>query len=229
MLNVVDTVILDWDKLHRLIPSQFPPIGLFEEVVDPDDLDMAYAIESLTNDRIRQEVGDLNLVPLEQRISGVGSTPVMAAFTHIGIPSRFTDGTNYGVYYGAKYLNTAIKETVFHRENFLRRTNEPDTEITMRCYVNRVVSPLHDIRGIAFNELHDEEDYAIPQSFAKRMRDNGTDGLVYNSVRHVGGECVAVFNPKALSLPVQTEHFKYQWRKKENKIVNVLKVSKVYL
>jgi hypothetical protein len=153
----------------------------------------------------------------------------MAAFTHIGIPSRFTDGTNYGVYYGAKYLNTAIKETVFHREIFLRQTNEPDTEITMRCYVNRVVSPLHDIRGIAFNDLHDEEDYAIPQSFAKRMRDNGTDGLVYNSVRHVGGECVAVFNPKALSLPVQTEHFKYQWRKKENKIVNVLSVSKVCL
>jgi hypothetical protein len=38
-----------------------------------------------------------------------------------------------------------------------------------------------------------------------------------------------VFNPKALSLPVQTEHFKYQWRKKENKIVNVLSVSKVCL
>ena len=84
------------------------PINLFEEVVDPDELEIVFALEAMTNDRLLQEAGDLLLVPKEDRISGPGSSPIMAAFTHIGIPSRFTDGS-YGIYYGAKTLKTGLR------------------------------------------------------------------------------------------------------------------------
>jgi hypothetical protein len=70
MHNEVDTCLPHWEKLYRLGPSHFPPIDLFENVANPDDLDIIFAIESLTNDRLRQEAGDLALVPEEQRISG---------------------------------------------------------------------------------------------------------------------------------------------------------------
>lgn len=225
MRNEASVVKVGWGKLHRLIATQFPPIGLFEEVADAADLDIVFEIEAMTNDRIRQEVGDLDSVPAEDRVSGEGSTPVMAAFTHIGHPSRFTDGS-YGVYYGAKTLKTAIKETVYHREVFLRATNEPDTEITMRCYVNQVAKVLHDIRAETFESLHQAE-YAIPQSYAKTLRKSGSFGLVYNSVRDTGGECVAAFKPISVTIPVQAGHYKYVWRHKANKIVDVLLVSKV--
>lgn len=224
MPNEVNTVLPDWEKLHRLVPSHFPPIDLFENVASSDELDIIFAIESITNDRLREEVGDLALVPEEERISGPGSTPVMAAFTHISIPTRFTDGTEYGVYYGAKDLKTAFAETIFHREKFLSATHEPDTELTMRCYTNKVALELHDVRSEEFEHLY-ANDYTISQKFAKEMRTNGSNGLLYKSVRDEGGECVAAFKPKAVTIPVQSGHYKYIWSGKKQRIENILEIK----
>jgi hypothetical protein len=150
----------------------------------------------------------------------------MAAFTHISIPTRFSDGTEYGVYYGARYLDTAFAETIYHRENFLSATNEPDTELTMRCYINKVALELHDVRGDKFEHLY-ADDYASAQQFAKNMRINGSNGLLYKSVRNAGGECVAAFKPKAVTIPVQGGHYRYIWSAKKQKIENILEVNLV--
>ena len=158
-IHNVPLATLNWDRLFRLIPSHFPPIDLFENVASSEDLEIVFALEALTNDRLLEQVGNLALVPVEERISGKGSSPIMAAFTHIGIASRFTDGKWYGVYYGADSLQTAIAETKYHRAKFLATTNEPDTEITMRCYVNQVALPMHDIRGPKYDGLH-QQDYS---------------------------------------------------------------------
>ncbi len=40
-----------------MMQHQYPPIGVFESVTDPADLEMIYCIESLTNPRIRDEMG----------------------------------------------------------------------------------------------------------------------------------------------------------------------------
>ncbi|GAA0856624.1 RES family NAD+ phosphorylase [Aliiglaciecola litoralis] len=224
MPNEVNTVLPDWEKLHRLVPSHFPPIDLFENVASPDELEIVFAIESITNDRLREDVGDLALVPEEERVSGPGSTPVMAAFTHISIPTRFTDGTEYGVYYGARDLNTAFAETIFHRDKFLAATNEPDTELTMRCYINKVALELHDVRGDEFESLY-TDDYVAPQEFAKEIRAQGSNGLLYRSVRDEGGECVAAFKPKAVTIPVQGGHYKYIWSGKKQRIENILEIN----
>ncbi|MFC6673254.1 RES family NAD+ phosphorylase [Marinobacterium aestuariivivens] len=219
-------VLPDWERLHRLVPSHFPPIGLFETVADPEDLEIIYAIEALTNDRLRDEVGDLTLVPADERIAGPGSTPVMAAFTHTGLPSRFTGG-RYGVYYGARDLETAIAETVYHRERFLSATREHDTELTMRQYINKVALELHDVRDVGYGELYDPDSYDAPQAFAKVLRESGSNGLLYRSVRHDGGECVAAFRPKAVTIPVQGQHFRYVWSGHHQKVISVLSVSEI--
>ena len=214
----------DWDKAHRLVPSHFPPINLFEAVADPEDLEILYAVEALTNDRLRDETGNLSLVAAEDRIAGPGSTPVMAAFTHIGVPSRFTDGC-YGVYYAARDLQTAIAETRHHRENFLRATREPDTELTLREYVGKVTLPLHDIRHPHYSELHDPHDYGPSQRFARQLREQASPGLYYNSVRDPGGECIAAFKPRVLTIPAQGGHYRYVWSGLAQAITAVLKVE----
>ena len=89
----IPVVELDWGATYRLVPSRFPPISLFERVADAADLDVVYAVEALTNPRLRQEVGEISLVPAAERMSGAGSSPIMAAFTHLNpMGSRFTDG-----------------------------------------------------------------------------------------------------------------------------------------
>lgn len=201
----------EWDRAYRLISSAFPPVSVFEDILDPSQLEIAFAIEGMTNDRLLDEAGVLSRVPTEDRVSGPGSTPLMAAFTHIGTRSRFTDGS-YGVYYCASSIEAAIAETKFHRERFLAATQEPSLELTMRSYVNSLVEPLHDLR-VGYESLHDEDlnCYARCNSFARDLRESRSYGLAYNSVRMPGAECAAIFRPPAVTIPVQGAHYRYCW------------------
>lgn len=219
------TALPEWPKAYRVISSSFPPISVFEDVLDPGQLEIAFAIEAMTNDRLLDEAGVLSRVAREDRVSGPGSTPVMAAFTHIGAVSRFTDGT-YGVYYCASSIEAAIAETRYHRERFLAATQEPSLELTMRAYVNAVVEPLHDVR-VGYEGLHDPDMATYPHchSFARRLREKGSYGLVYNSVRMPGHECAAVLRPTAVTLPVQGSHYRYCWNGR--RIEHVLTVQKI--
>lgn len=126
---------IEWKPGWRSLASRFPPIQLFERVTAPEDLEAVIAVESLTNPRLRDEVGDIRLVPPEDRVSGPGAGVIMAAFTHLDpVGSRFSDGS-YGVFYAANDLDTAIAETRYHRERFMRATAEGRMEIDMRVYL----------------------------------------------------------------------------------------------
>jgi RES domain. len=202
-----------WSPCYRIIPSRFPPVGLFDKVARAEDLDAVFQIEAMTNDRLRDEVGDLALVPPEDRVSGPGATPIMAAFTHLNpAGSRFSDGS-FGVFYAALTLETAIAETKHHRAKFLAATNEPAQEIDMRVYAVDLAADLHDIRVLAASHphLYDPDNYATAQGLASELRDAGGDGIRYWSVRHQGGECAAAFRPRILSNCRQERHLCYVW------------------
>ena len=138
---------IDWETSCRLVPTRYPPVGLFDAVAHPGDLEAVFAIEALGNPRLREAAGALSLVPREHRISGPGTSPIMAAFTHLNPEgSRFSDGT-YGVYYAADVLETAVAEVSHHRARFLARTQEPPIDIDLRCYRVPVRARLVDLRG----------------------------------------------------------------------------------
>jgi len=204
---------VEWKPSWRIIPSRFPPIQLFERVADPEDLEAVIAVESLTNPRLRDEVGDIRLVPPEDRVSGPGSSVIMAAFTHLNpAGSRFSDGT-YGVFYAARDLETAIAETTYHRERFMRATGESRMELDMRVYLVDLAAALHDLRGrkAEYPLVYDNDNYAAGQHLAATLRKEGSNGIAYDSVRRQGGECVAVFRARLLSNCRQERHLCYVW------------------
>ena len=197
--------LVDWRPSHRLVPSRFPPVGLFDRVARPEDLEAVYAIEALTNDRVREEAGDLTLVAPTERISGPGTTPIMAAFTHLNPEgSRFSDG-QYGVYYCARDLSTALAEVRYHQERFLRHTREGPTRLEMRLYLADLHGRLIDLRGRA--DVHAPGSYAASQAAGRALRTAERDGILYRSVRDPDGLCAAVFRPRVLSRCRQSRHF----------------------
>lgn len=204
---------VEWRNCVRIIPSRFPPISLFERVADPRDLEAVYAVEALTNERLRDQVGDLARVPPDERVGGAGASWIMAPFTRPSIPGGRYSTREFGAYYAAQRLSTAIAETKYHRENFLRATNEAAIEIDMRVLLADLTSSLYDVRARAaeYPELYRSEDYSAPQQLATRMRTQGGWGIVYDSVRENGGECVAVWRPRALSRCRPAQHLSYMW------------------
>jgi len=202
-----------WLPCYRLIASRFPTVGLFESVTAPDDLDAVFAAESMTNDRLRDEVGELTLVAPAERIAGPGSTPIMASFTHLNPNgSRFSAGA-YGVYYCAQTQETALAEVSHHQAVFLRRTLEPEIDVDMRWIAATLDAPLHDLRDSRLRapELYDPDSYEASQPFGALLRTAGSWGVVYDSVRCEGGQCAGVFRPRALSGAVAAGHIALHW------------------
>lgn len=209
----IPTVQLDWRPCYRIVPSRFPPVGLFDAVADPADLEAVFQIEAMTNDRLRDEVGDIALVPPEDRVSGPGTTPIMAAFTHLNPEGdRFTDGS-YGVFYASLTIETAVAETRHHRVRFMAATDEPAQELDMRVYAVDLDAELHDIRGMRESHpaYYHPTSYAMSRELAAGLREADSSGIAYGSVRHDGGECAAVFRPRLLSNCRQERHLCYIW------------------
>ena len=203
---------IEWAESYRLVPSRFPPVSLFERVASADEFDAVFAVEMLTNPRLRQEAGEIDIVEPDERVFGPGSTPVMASFCHLNRDgSRFSDGT-WGVYYAAARLATAVAEVSYHRERFLAATHQEPIDMDMRVYVAAVSKPLHDVRVARWNTVHDPDDYQPSQALARRLRLAKSWGLVYRSVRDPGNECIAALRPKTITLPVrQAQHVTLRW------------------
>ena len=204
---------IEWKPCWRIIPSRFPPIQLFERVTEPQDLEAIFELDALTNPRLRNEAGNIQLVPPGDRISGPGASVIMAAFTHLNPNgSRFSDGT-YGVFYAANDLDTAIAETRHHRERFMSATTQQQMELDMRVYLADLEGELHDLRGQKAKQplIYHTENYAAGQHLGRMLREAGSNGIAYDSVRRIGGECAAVFRPPLLSNARQERHLCHVW------------------
>lgn len=200
-----------WPKACRIIRSIYPPIDLFEDIADPQDWEALASAESKTNPRLWEHIGRLDLVPPARRVGGPGASYLMAPFVHISTdrPGRFTDGT-YGVYSAGDREEVAILEVAHHHGRAMANSGEePGWTSQFRMLVNRLDLDLSDARPEA--AYHDPDDYAASQALGKSLRAGGSNGIVYRSVRCPGGECVAVFWPDLLAIPVQADHFDFHW------------------
>ena len=155
-----------------MIASRYPPINLFERLTaDAAVWDALIALEQLTNPRVRDEVGDIALVPPDERVSGPGASYVMAAFTHLNPKgSRFSDGS-FGVYYAAAALETAIAETVFHFEAFARDSADPPRSEDFRVLVGAVAAEFEDAAALPAAQrrgILDPDSYAASQAYRER-------------------------------------------------------------
>ena len=208
---------------YRLIPSKFPPINLFEDVADTEEFEDLYAVQLLTNPRLQEQLGKIDLIPKGERVFGFpGSSFVMAAFTHLNPDgSRFSNG-DFGVYYGAAQLKDAIEETKYHRARFMSYTNEPAQEIDMRCLVAIFTATLVDIRAPKFllTSYYDKDNYSDSQKLGLQCKLKGLDGITYTSVRGTG-DCYALLKPSLISKCHQASHFGYIWD--GNSIVTIYK------
>lgn len=209
------TTAVRWPHAWRIIASRFPPIALFERVsADPAVQNALIALEAATNPRVRNEIGNISLVPAEKRVFGNNASWVMAPFTHVNVTgSRFSDGS-FGVYYAADQMLTAIRETAFHFAKFATQSKDPPRREDMRVLLGAVDSQFESVDSLserARREILDPNSYSESRRFALARRCIECNGVSYPSVRHNGGRCIAAFWPNAVGIPIQERHLKYEF------------------
>jgi RES domain-containing protein len=195
------------------VPTRYPAINLFDRVAHEADFEALYALEALTNERARDEVGQVERVPKADRVYGPGSGPIMAAFTHVNVlGSRFSPGS-YGVFYAARERSTAVAETRHHQARFLAATQEGPMHLPMRLYHVAIDSKLHDLRpaGAADAAVMDPDSYTASQALGSALHTQGSGGVAYRSVRHERGQCVGLFRPRGASRCLHAAYLLYAW------------------
>ena len=204
---------LRWKKSHRIIRTVYPTVHLFEDIADPADWDKIARAEARSNPRLRDEIGNLALVPVHRRVSGSTATLVMGAFTHASPlrPSRFSDGS-FGVWYCGDRFEVALAETAYHFEEFMRATREPAADADFRELYCAISGSVHDLRKADPEHTLVPGDWSAGQRLGRRVRNEDLDGVVYPSVRTRAGMAAGLFWPNCVTLPVlQARQFRYRW------------------
>jgi hypothetical protein len=197
----------------------FPPIDLFEDVADADDLDALMALRSRTDPLLSERIQHALTIAAKDRVYGPGAGYVMAPFaypspdgTRFGPPALTVD--SFGVYYAARDEATAIAEVKHHRVAFLRALGAAAQDLDFEV-LKAPVKGAHffDLRGRQreYPDVYSPTDYSASQRLGAELRGRDADGIAYDSVRREGGECVAVFRPRCVGPARPVKQLIFRW------------------
>jgi hypothetical protein len=213
-MNSPAEALVRWKGTARLVPSRFPVVGLFDRVADAADLDAIFELEGWTNDRITAQLGILRTVPPDEWVVGQPmASVIMAAYCHPRPGGGRFSSDQRGAWYAARTIECALSESTYHRSRELAEIGVLDARMEMRLYLSDFSTRFHDIRGADTPApLYDPDDYSASQRFAGELLADGSHGIVYRSVRHPGGECVACFRPRRVKNVRIGGHYEYRWQ-----------------
>jgi hypothetical protein len=193
---------------YRLIPSRFPPIGLFDTVATAADLAPVMELAGWTNDRL--VAGRIARLPQSEWVYGRhNASIVMAAFLHVSPTGGRFNGADLGAWYASAGLITAAVEVAHHmrREAIARGIDR--MRRLFRQYSARLAGDYLDIRGqrAALADVYASDSYAASRQLGERVRAGGGAGILYDSVRHAGGVNIAAHRLRNVLDVVQADHF----------------------
>nr|WP_276583478.1 RES family NAD+ phosphorylase [Pseudomonas sp. RIT-PI-S] len=211
-----------------MVNSRFPPIALFDDVADAAAFEALYQIQALTNPRLQNEAGRLELIARTEIPFGIpGCSYATAPFTHVNpAGSRFSDGT-FGVLYLAASMETALAEVTHHQNRYWAAVDGLNYERFVFRGLACQFSERHMLDAIGLpltDPIYDPEDYSASRRLGHALRKAGRPGLRYHSVRDPGRDCWALMTPRPVTSIVQAAHYEMVWN---GGITSVSRISEV--
>ena len=193
---------------HRLIPSRFPPIGLFDTVATAADLRAVLDLVGWTNDRLVAE-RIARLTEADWVYGRPNASVIMAGFLHVAPGGmRFNTG-DLGAWYASAALATAAAEVGHHLRREAAARGKAELRRRYRAYTAELAGSYLDIRGqqAARADVYASDSYATSQVLGEAIRAGGGAGIIYDSVRHASGVNIVAHRPRNVLNVVQTDHY----------------------
>ena len=213
-------------QAYRLVNSKFPPIALFDDVADAADFEALYQIQVMTNPRLQNELGRLELIPRDEIPFGIpGCSYATAPFTHVNpAGSRFSNGS-FGVLYLADKMDTAIAEVRHHQNRYW--SNVPDLNYERFVFRGLTCSftdaGMRDATVVPPSApIYAPGDYTHSHLLGDEAKRAACPGLRYNSVRSSGSVCWALMTPRPVTSIIQAAHFEMIWSRQ---IISVNRIT----
>ena len=181
---------------------------------DSAHLDAIIELDNATNDRLLAQQDRLPGIGVAELVFGVPCAEVInAAFTHAHpLGARF-NGPDRGAWYAAFNVSTSQREVGFHKSVQLAEIGRFEDSVTYDDYLADFSASLHDLRRArGFRACLDPRSYIASQALAEQLLSTGALGVVYPSVRHKGGTCVACFRPALVTNVRRHKTYRFTWR-----------------
>ncbi|WP_372758621.1 RES family NAD+ phosphorylase [Litorivivens sp.] len=111
-----------------------------------------------------------------------------------------------------------MAELLLHHVTILAEYNQNILEWTrnyIRCKNGQLQVGRQGVRrkSSKFNtsDLYKPSDYSRSRMLGRAVFDKGGEGIYFNSVRHAGSKCFALFYPDLISDVIQASHYAYKW------------------
>lgn len=211
---------------HRLIPSRHLPHddSVLVDIADDDEhLAAIFELDAATNGRLLAEHQMLPGIGIEELVFAVPHAAVInASFCHAHpLGARFS-GPDRGAWYAAFETATAQAEVGFHKSVQLAEIGRFDETVTYDDYLADFSASFHDLRRArGFRACLDPDSYVESQALAEDLLHAGSLGIVYPSVRHAGGTCVACFRPALVTNVRRAKTYRFTWAGGRNPVVTV--------
>jgi hypothetical protein len=210
---------------YRLIPSRFPPIGLFDTVATAADLEAVMDLVGWTNDRLVAE--RIARLPRSEWVYGTpNASIVMAAFLHVA-PGGMRDGPELGGWYASDQIRSAAAEVGHHLRREASARSVATMSRTYRTYTATLLGDYLDIRGqqALYPEVYASDRYETSQQFGENVRASGGAGILYTSLRWQSGIHVVAFPTHNITEIVQEDDFEITVSATD-RMINVRKLSR---
>jgi hypothetical protein len=207
------TLVRQFDT-HRLINSRHSDESVLARIADDDaHLRDIFDLDHATNERLLGENDLLPGIGIDELVFGVPHYHIVnASFCHAHpLGSRF-NGPDRGVWYASFAIDTAQAEVAFHKSIELAEVDWFNESITYDDYVADFSAEFHDLRGDdAFVACLAPDSYIASQELGLRLLHEGSLGIVYPSVRHAEGTCLACFRPALVANVRRAATYRFIW------------------
>ena len=173
-------------------------------------------IEGATSSRLIAEERGLAGLAADELVHGVPHARfINASFAYAKPrqPSRFNPAER-GAWYAALDVATCLAEVGFHLTRALADAGTFDAVVEYGEMIASMSGVFVDLRSSPEHPALDPDPaagYPAGNALAARARGEGHNGIIYPSVRHEGGTCIAALWPNVVQSVVQGAMYRLTW------------------
>ncbi len=215
MLGGLPVVREAFPKTVRLVSSARLRPPVLAALVSAEDVAALAEIEGATSQRLIAEARGTEGFGRDAFVHGVPyASFINAAFAYAKPkePNRFN--ASRGAWYAALAVETCMREVAWHMADFLGKSGELKGVVDYAELFASMAGEFVDLRTAGPHRCLDPDPaigYPPGNAIADAAFADGLNGIVYPSVRHAGGTCLAALRPHAVQSVAPGAVYRFEW------------------
>lgn len=190
---------------YRLIPSRFPPVSVYRDLVASEQVEALVEVENKTNPRLRLQDRLMARREGPKLDSAMLQNWNLAPFTYENPEGTTFFAPERSCLELADTPQTALAVSIARRSRFLSRTKEPASGLDMRMLKTPVDGRFIDLRQVSA-ELPQEQRWSLGEALPADV-----DGILFRPAERPTATAIAVLKGQVLGRSIQTTHYRFEW------------------